>query len=376
MPQIQIIGQEKLQARMGARDREIQRQQISQQAYEKSMQFKQMSEQLKLQAKEVENEAEKIRITRLGDRMIYMSKIFERAADASTPEMAQNIIKWALQSDGKGITTDMSDPSVAKLIESFQPSAESQQRMANANLVNKIARDPQFSGIDGQPIDNQPRMNALSGSIPAQEQGQGQLGGDNIGWSSFSPPGSGLQLENYAGQARGAAMKTRATAQATRDIEMEPIKTSVTNYLNTFNRAVEEMGGMETSALAALAKGKTAEVSAQIGNMPNVFTLSKLIEPVSLQLGSYLNRGRPTDKDQEAAKNTLTRVTYTKGVNEILKNYLIDIISNGNKELATKLFWSLALAGGSKSPDARAYGDKRMLDTSNPTKRFTIRVKE
>lgn len=256
----------------------------------------------------------------------------------------------------------------SKELQGMIPSEDPKEAYQSASAEWLRSRMP--SGGTATDGTNIPAINAISGGVPqAPEE-------DSISGYSVSPSGITINAENYGAQARGAALKTAATAQATREIEMQPIRESVGNYLSVFDNAVQEMGGLETSALAALAKGKGTEISAQIGNKPNVFTLGKLIEPVSLQLGSYLNKGRPTDKDQAAAKATLTRITYTKGANEILRNYLNTIAQTGNKELATKLFWSLAREGGSSSSDARAYGSTSMLSTKPATSRFTIREKK
>jgi hypothetical protein len=361
MPQIQIIGREAIDDQNNRTTQALKQQELIQNSQAKMIQFKQMGEQLRLMAKNTDNDIEKIKVDRLGHRMNYMSNVFKMAMDNPNPE---NVIKTALQLGGGDIVKDLSDPLVADMISKLKPSGQAEQSSAVGALVrSKIGGgQPSIEGTQGL-NPNQPAMNALGGNT-------------NGGLDISAINAGGVQIEDYGAQARGAAMKTKATAQAQKDIDMEPIRSSVGNYLSVFDNAVQEMGGLETNALSALAKGKGAEISSQIGNMPNVFTLSKLIEPVSLQLGSYLNKGRPTDKDQEAAKSTLTRITYTQGANSILRNYLQTIASNGDKELATKLFWSLAKAGGSTSQDARAYGNTDMLSTKPATSRFTIRIKK
>lgn len=167
MPQIQIIGQEKLQARMGARDRELKRQELSQQAFEKSIQFKQMDQQLKLMAKNTENEIEKLKIQRLGDRMSYMSNVFKTAMDNPNPE---SVIKTAMRLGGKEMMDDMSDPLVGDMIKRLSPSGEASQKQAVASTLNSplIRQRLGYNDTPAAPPETQSQTKALSGETSAQ----------------------------------------------------------------------------------------------------------------------------------------------------------------------------------------------------------------
>ena len=378
MPQIQILGREQAEDQNNQANQAIERQKITNDIFTKAYQLKLYRDEIKAKIKMSQDEVEKIRLAKQDSSVERGIKVVDNAYKIAKEQGAQPAQDYlvGVQKMYPDLFPGIMESGLGEKLGKMEKSGEVQKQEADAlnarseagmntavtNKLNGIGI-PASTGAGGQPegegAPNQPAVNAMSGGLVNS--------GMNI---------KGIQFDNYDIQARGAAMKTSAVAEATRAEEMKPIRASVGNYLSTFDEAVKEMGGLETNALAALAKGKMAQVGAQIGDMPNVFALSKLIESVSLQLGSYLNKGRPTDKDQSAAKDALTRITYTKGANTVMRNYLETIVANGDKDLATKLFWSLAKSGGSNSADAKAFGSSDMLSNKPTTSRYTIREKK
>ena len=279
-------------------------------------------------------------------------------------------LRLSKKEGGKGIDPDKWGKYMASVLLQDEELASVFGSEDLKKMIPSEAPKEQLQGAQADFLRSQLPSNTLSGNIPTNEQNPNQpqintlSGNTPTPWTPTSMDIEGMQFDNFPAQARGAAMKTEATAKATRAIEMQPMQMAVGEYLKTFDNAIQEMGGLETNALSALIKGKGAEVVSQIGDKPNVFALGKMIEPVALQLGSWLNKGRPTDKDATAAKATLARLTYTKGANQILRNYLEKIISTGDEQAGWKL-WNGLVSGKTD-----------FLTKGDATSRFTIRVKQ
>jgi hypothetical protein len=321
----------------------LERQKMLDDAAYKSGMLKYYAGQLKLQAKQVDDEAEKIKLTKSANEYDFIAKVF---ADAQKNADPQGYLMMALKMNPDLYARVLSNPELAESVKGMKPTGEATLDTAIANRINP----QQVSGN----TPNQSSANIVGGNVPTSN--------DNFLMPQIVR--GGVTIENPVDMARSEAIKTTARLNAQKEIEMKPIRASVGNYLRTFDNAIGEMGGLETNALSALVKGRLAEASSQLGDKPNIFTLSKLIEPVSLQLGSWLNKGRPTDKDQAAAKSTLTRITYTKGANEILRNYLERIIETGDEALGWKVW------------NALRTGNTTMFDAEPSTSRFTIREKK
>jgi hypothetical protein len=222
MPQIQVLGREAIEAQNNIDNRVLERQKMMQQAMEKRTQFQQMAEQLKLMAKNTDNDVEKIRVQRLGDKMAYLANVFKLAMDNPNPE---SVVGTALKLGGDDLIGAMTDPTVQDMIKNLSPSGETQQQIANAALVNKIAS----GGALGVPTEEGGPNQAASDAI-----------GGNMGWSSFTPPGSGLQLENWGEQARGAAMKEKATKRVALLEDMSSAAAPALSIIDTMERGWNE----------------------------------------------------------------------------------------------------------------------------------------
>jgi len=180
MPQIQIIGQEKLAARMGARDREVQREQMQQTAMQKAMEFRQMGEELKIKSKAVEAESEKNRILSLANRMDYLAKTYDTAAKYDQPEL---VIGQMLKISGDNTIQAMTDPLVREMTGKLSP-VGSRYKNALAGIIEN-----KYSGKQGGPVNpamdggtagsgnsvmsggpNMPQANMVGGGMPGATQ--------------------------------------------------------------------------------------------------------------------------------------------------------------------------------------------------------------
>jgi hypothetical protein len=174
MPQIQVLGREAIDDQNNQANQAIEKAKMAQNAFDKSMQFKQMNEQLKLMAKNTDNEIEKIKVQRLGDRMSYMANIFKSAMDSPNPE---SVIKTALQLGGADMMKDLSDPLVQDMIKKLQPSGDTAQKQAVADTLNSPMIRKQLGYSDAQPAGapgqapqatTQAQTNVLAGNTPTQ----------------------------------------------------------------------------------------------------------------------------------------------------------------------------------------------------------------
>jgi len=181
--------------------------------------------------------------------MTYMAKVMERAADAPTAEMAQNIVKWALQTDFEGTANDLSDPLVAKMIESFQPSAESRYKAASAGALE------QEYGLSapGQPS----RVGAIDGNTPTMDTADTPTGGNNrmvTKGMSFGPSGVTVDRVNLD------AIRQQETAKGV------PVDKAGMGAL-----AVESVSGLEKAMNTLFPDGTPKSFDRGAAGMSNIF---------------------------------------------------------------------------------------------------------
>lgn len=171
MPQIQIIGQEKLAARMGARDRQLEREKMQQTAVEKAVQFKQMGEELKMKAKAVESEVERNRILALSNRMDYIAKTYDTAAKYDEPE---KVVAQMFKISGDETMNAMTDPMVRGMTEKLTPVGSRYKNALAGVLERKAGMNQGNPGMNtmgsGNSImnggPNMPQANIVGGNMP------------------------------------------------------------------------------------------------------------------------------------------------------------------------------------------------------------------
>jgi hypothetical protein len=301
MPTIQIIGQEKLAARMGERDRELERQKMQQQAYEKSIAFKQMDQQLKLQAKGVENEVEKLKIDRLGHRMAYLSNVYKTAMDSPNPEL---VVKTALQLGGADMMQDLSNPMVADMISKLQPSGDTALKQGAADLIKKQM------GATPSGMPNQPATNAMNGGL--------QVSGLNIG---------GIQMDDYGVQAAGQGQIKSAQLKQEMEAAAAPALAIVDDLEKSWNKAfpnAPEKGSRMIQGAGDVIGGSWLRGNSDIRSY--LTTKAALLTKLSRGLGE---KGMITDKDVARVNQALADAFTNKETAR--KNFAVirSIISGG-----------------------------------------------
>lgn len=348
---------------------------------EKSHMLKYYIEKMKVDQKLAGDEIEKAKLDRIIRTAELGLKVFELGAKQETPEGMQNLFlgfQKMYPETFPGIMRDGFQEAISKMT----PSAES--RLAGANIAGVkslnevIRRDAGLSptqedrtdvvgGVTPTSATNATNMPIEPGAAQGAPVGppQGRLGLSGI---TQTPTGMSATFSNPERDAYNEGLKTTAREKAKNIEDLRPVRNQINNYLSTFADAVQEIGGLKENAIEALASGKVAELASKWGNMPATFTLQQTLEPTALLLGSQLNKGRPTEPDKEAGKLMLTRLTYTRGVNQRLAKFLNDMVNAGDKNALEDLYWAMAYDGskytGKKPSDlARAYGSRGVNNT-------------
>lgn len=244
MPQIQVLGREQMENNQANQSAAIRRQELAQDAYQKSIQFKQMAEQLKLQAKGIENDVEKMKIERLGHRMNYMSNVFKMAVDNPNPS---SVIETAVKLGGEDFMNDMSDPTIGEMIKNLQPSGGAQLDKA---IAGRISGQPNPAlGDSDQGAPNQSQMNAIAGGMPGSNE-------------MLIPQitRNGVQM-NFPQDMYKAGMVETAGREAGKPLNMEESRTA--SAAGTIDTAIENISKLiDKGAL----KGLGSQTMTDLGN--------------------------------------------------------------------------------------------------------------
>lgn len=243
MPTLQIIGQEAVEDQNNQANQRLKQQELQQSAYEKVIQFKQMAQELKLKAKQNDNEEERNRILGLSARLDYLAKTYEVSSKYEDPDA---VIRHMIEIAGDDVMKTMTDPLVTSMTSKMKPTAEVQRQLADAAQLNQQAGflsdvRSQLPGMiragrvaieGGQGASNQPAVNAIQGVPPSNEANAPMAGAapvsaspadaydgtedSGIGWGSMtlSPSGLSINIENRKEQARAGAMKKTAEMRA------------------------------------------------------------------------------------------------------------------------------------------------------------------
>lgn len=332
-----------------------------------------MDTQAKMKA--TQNDVDKEKYRRRGEFIKYAFDIKDLNA---TPEAKMQTLKSVAETLGLDPIEEMS--SVGEVLSKLPMSSDASYKDASRKLVEQDLGIPSASTpSQSSSIDPVSRVNAMTGLAPQQTQPTEDTtqmptapARQNMITTGYSagPGGVTLNRTNLEGVMQEATAKTTATEQAKRNVEMQPIRNAINFYLDTFEQATQEVGGLESTAITALAKGKAADVWANIGNLPATQALQRMSKSLALQLGSYLNKGRPTEQDAQAAAEMLLKISLSKDTNQILRSYLQTVMSGEDMYVGRdrKGVTHMISPAAEKIWDAAKQG-------SFPKEKFTIREK-
>jgi tetratricopeptide (TPR) repeat protein len=362
MPQIQVLGREALEDQQGQMTAQQNQQKMMQEAIAATNEAKYKQgvleynkELAKIEARKATSEEEKIKLDNKVKNFEIANTMYKMAVKNATGEdglIKMDLYKKNLASYGNVVNkkfpeaweifaslaeqepSAMGDVDTAKTYqEAMKAKAEALKAQGSGRQANEIANILRKDrGLEAYPEEGQP------GTAPAAPA---QIGAMEQPPNVPNVPGAGMQTIGGPGQPMGNAPiipeitsdgvkiirpqaayqaqynESMASKTAERDIELVPLKASWGNYKKVFAAAAEEIGGLGKSGIEALAKGGIGTLGSRIGDMPNTFASTRLIESFGLQLASYLNRGRPATPDQVAAIQKV-RMKYCSNISTLL----------------------------------------------------------
>lgn len=322
MPQIQILGRERMEQKNNLANQAIERQKIIQDTWYKAQMLRYYADELKYKVQASQDEVSKAEITQKYNDAKLGADVMNNAykiAEKQGGKAAQDYLMGVQQQSPQLFSGIMSSGFGEKLSK-LQPSGSERLAGSAAELVQRQLGERGQGGAGQQMLGQMP-----GGAQPTNEGRAGAVGGAVI--PKITAGGVDVEFPEVREQIERRMV--RARGEETRNVEMTPIRNAVNYYTDTFDKAVEEMGGLSSTAASSMARGTASSVWANIGNRPNTLALQQMSKSVALQLGSYLNRGRPTEQDAEAAAKMLVKLTLTKGANEVLRHFL-KIVTSGN----------------------------------------------
>lgn len=321
MPQIQVLGREQLEERNNLQNQILERQRIQQDARYKSEMLKYYSDELKMKAKLAQDEAQRALLAQEAEDAKLVATAMKNASEIAEKQggsAAQDYLMGVFQLNPERFF------SLQQFYDRVGNVGKSGEERILSSVADRLERELAGGGVGVAPEMGE----TASTPAPVADTNQARVSAiNNPGFVISDIDVKGVKLSNQAENVNKVRLETRARKEEERDIELSPIRNSVNFYIDTFNNAVEEMGGLSSSAIESLAKGTANEVWSRIGSKPNTLALQQMSQSVALQLGSYLNKGRPTEQDAAAAAKMLVKLTLTKEANEILKRYLNIVVS-------------------------------------------------
>ena len=365
MPQIQIMNREPLPTKGN-----LAREQANTQAdieYKINL-IKIYKGQLAVQAKSAQDEVEKTRLQDEANKAQMIIDVFKIAMESGKPQ--DTLITF--QKMYSDILPDFMKGGFAEAISKLEPSGKEQLEKSQSDFIRQRLLGESAGGRGGEPT--MPGAGSGMGG-GMQAPGRGSMQAPDISQGSresavggnFVMPSmnvGGMQLEDPQARAQLVGQETKARKTAELDVELEPMRRQINYFLETFDAAVKEMGGLPELGITAHVKGKGASMWAELGKRPATQALARMSKSIILMLASYANRGRPSDKDAEAMAGTIVQLFNTKGTNEILRGYLQTIVSGSDMTKSGDSMYSPSadrlldqLESGNVSPDASSDED-------------------
>ena len=289
--------------------------------------------QLGVQSRQAATDEEKLQLETQKASMEKLKSLVDIATRIEDPEMRKKFLAtYGSEGAANGTFKEaLSNPAIQDILSQVKPKGEERLQGAAATMLeNRL--NPQQGGATPQDASggmtplgptSLNRAGALNGNMPTQ----GGQGGYELS-PEISLPG-GMKMIDRSTQLRQMGEDVRTKKQAEQAVELAPLKTQMNLAKSIFAKSIDEMGGLGDDALSARLKGYVADVGSEIGQMPATQTLNKIRKGLGLSLGSFMNRGRPTDKDQEAAFMTLFSNKYPLATNMYLMDYIDAVLSGG-----------------------------------------------
>lgn len=268
------------------------------------------SMQVAINAKNAESEAEKIKLNRIKDGIDFMIKLKEQGAD---PNLYLPAMKNAFGEEDTMLIFQQAGEALS------QAKGSAEDRLKEAKIKGQEAQTRLMTG-EGMPSGTMSLEPNIGNNLRIESLQGGQQGGLRL--KQISPSGPTFADPGYA------YTETKMREQAKLESEVRPALTAIDAYTKQFDKAVAEMGGLGSTALGAWTKGTLKGYEANVGRLPEIQAFNKLKQPVSLTLASFMNRGRPTEPDREAAEKILEDIRYPARTNEALSKFRQEMFSS------------------------------------------------
>ena len=276
------------------------------------------SQELKVKAKQAASEMEKVELQRASDSAKDLAAIQEERNPTVKQIMFKNHIRGYYDGDEKKFweNAGMIYPSTEanyKLLK--QPEDEMNEAQGRAA---KGARDTQEANQLG-----------LTNRILSQQFGdesatptEGAARGQAVRGGGFRPTqisAGGMTLEDPQAKADVAGAVKMAQSKADLQAELDVLRPVYEQYLNQYQTTVKELGGLpKTNASGAALKGAAASFGANVGDAAQTRAFMKMRGAMALSLGTFMNRGRGSEPDRQAAELMLVSESNPSATNDAL----------------------------------------------------------
>ena len=291
----------------------LKRKQQKQEMAQKLQALRLQRQKIKINMKNAETEEEKLRLNSLDQGLGYIDTAVEKGYDPAL------YLKGASDTFGDQVAPILEEVAKAAKnidhLKRLETEEAAKTRGKYTGMMEGVRGAMQGGGGQGMSMSQEPQL----GKRPSIASGEQQGGNDLLfeGMTGGSP-----SFTNIRATEERIRRETIARESAKMQIEIAPIKAGLRGYEHQYDRAVKEMGGSRPkTALGAWMKGAAASLWARIGESPEVMAFEKLRKPLSLQLASLINRGRPTEPDREAAVELLESIYYPERVNQALRTF-------------------------------------------------------
>lgn len=324
MPQLQVLAREEEASQPSIVERIQKERQMLIDARFKAGQLKVWAEQNKINAKQAANEEERLRMQAESDKITRMAKMMDTVMGQKDldPDTKQKFIaQYAMAFGFADILKN--NPSLEKVIAQLGPSPEQQEDIGTGRLKEAQA------GLYGAAAEQLQGAGGGGGTVPADSRAaalEGTAGGGRL----TSMAAGGLNIDFPQAQADVERAKVMARKQAEREVEMRPLLQQFNALKGIFGKAVAEMGGLGKTGLGAKLKGWSANIGGELGKMPATKAVKQITKGFGLALASMLNRGRPSDRDFDAAAALVFSNRYTAATNMYLVEYIEAALSSGD----------------------------------------------
>jgi len=309
----------------------------------KMQSLKLTSNYYKILAQNAQTDQEKAKFERWAKLQDFKQKIIETTDPNAKAVFLQALKDGPYQGDAQTMMSDMADTQ--------EKNNEVYENLRNAKPEPGSATEGQLRGAQMRSEQGQGekyRAEAAYYNDPGAFMKKMRAGmvngntgatGDDYMPGDFTAPLPGGGSMNFVSPAANQA-KAEATAVGSgvgkKTVDMASLKDSLKGYLSTVSGAIRETGGPSSTKLESLFKGGIGKASSYVTADSNMSALEQQRDPLALQLADFINGGRPTEPDKEAALKMLPSPMYPRRTNKLLTdrlNTLFKLPSTGNPDV-------------------------------------------